>query len=75
MQLAEKACELTGYKDPINLDTLAFAYAGLGQFDKAVETATKALQIARTANHEKLARHVQRHLEFDQAHRSYPKST
>ena len=74
VELAKKACELSSYKDPANLDTLAFAYAGIGQFDKAVETATKAMQIARAANNEKLVRHIQRNLEFYKANRSYPES-
>ena len=73
VQLAEKACELTGYKDPTNLDTLAAAYAQLGQFDKAVETAKKAMQIARAAKNEKLAKDIQKNLELYEAKRPYPK--
>jgi tetratricopeptide (TPR) repeat protein len=41
---AQKACELTGYKNGGYLDTLAAAYAELGQFDKAVEWQEKALK-------------------------------
>jgi tetratricopeptide (TPR) repeat protein len=41
---AKKACELTGYKNGGYLDTLAAAYAELGEFDKAVEWQEKALK-------------------------------
>ena len=46
IRLAEKACELTGQRDPTVLDTLAAAYAETGQFAKAIETAEKAHEIA-----------------------------
>lgn len=41
---AKKACELSGYKNGGYLDTLAAAYAELGEFDKAVEWQEKALK-------------------------------
>jgi tetratricopeptide (TPR) repeat protein len=40
---ATKACELTEFKNPEYLDTLAASYAAEGQFDKAVETQTRAI--------------------------------
>jgi len=43
--LARRACELTAYKDPGSLDTLAAAYAATGRFDDAVATAEKAVHI------------------------------
>lgn len=43
VELATKACELTEWKDPMFLDTLAIAYAETGDFDKAVEYVEKAL--------------------------------
>ena len=43
---AERACELTNWKDPYKLGTLAAANAEVGEFQKAVEYQNKALEIA-----------------------------
>lgn len=43
---AEKACKLTDWKDPVLLDTLAAAYAEVGEFAKAVKWETKAVAMA-----------------------------
>lgn len=44
LEAAKKACELTEYKNGGYLDTLAAAYAEVGEFDKAVEWQEKALK-------------------------------
>ena len=44
LEAAKKACELTNYKNGGYLDTLAAAYAELGEFDRAVEWQEKALK-------------------------------
>jgi tetratricopeptide (TPR) repeat protein len=49
VQLAERAATLTGRRDASVLDTLAAAYAANGQFDRAVETARTAMQLADTS--------------------------
>ena len=46
IKLAEQACNITGYRVPRLLDTLATTYAEAGRFAEAVETATKALDLA-----------------------------
>lgn len=55
VELAERACALTGFKDARCLGTLAVAYAEAGRFADAVATADKALQQARSAGDMQLA--------------------
>jgi len=45
IELAEKACELSEYKLAHILSTLAAAYAETGDFDRAVEWSTKAVEL------------------------------
>jgi tetratricopeptide (TPR) repeat protein len=49
VQLAERACELTHYGEPLFVGTLAAAYAEAGRFPEAVATAEKAEHLATTA--------------------------
>jgi tetratricopeptide (TPR) repeat protein len=46
VRLAERACELTHYGQPLFIGTLAAAYAECGRFPEAVTTAEKAEQLA-----------------------------
>ena len=46
VRLAERACELTHYGEPLFIGTLAAAYAEAGRFPEAVTTAEKAEQLA-----------------------------
>jgi len=55
VRLAARACELTRRVQPLFIGTLAAAYAEDGQFDKAVEAAREARDIARTQNQSDLA--------------------
>jgi tetratricopeptide (TPR) repeat protein len=47
--LAEKACKLTDYKEPILMGTLAAAYAEGGRFADAIAAAEKARALAQAA--------------------------
>lgn len=49
-----KACELTKYNKSHILSTLAAAYAELGQFDKAIEWSTKAVELGAKEDNEQL---------------------
>ena len=49
VQLAGRACALTGNRDPLALTILAAAFAETGRFAEAVETAGVALDAARAA--------------------------
>jgi spermidine synthase len=53
---ALRACELTKYKNPGVLDTLAAAYAAAGRFSDAVATAEKALELTPSSKKEVAAR-------------------
>jgi Flp pilus assembly protein TadD len=46
--LAQWACKATSYKSPPLLDSLAAAYAEVGQFDEAVRVTRQAIEIVRT---------------------------
>ena len=62
IRLGERVCELTKYKNPTMLDTLAAAYAADGRFPEAVTTAQKALGLAKSAGEAKLADQIQERL-------------
>ena len=68
VQLAQRACHLTQYNQPMFLGTLGAAYAELGQFNEAVDTASKALQIATASHQKQLAQKIQREIQRYQAH-------
>ena len=71
VELAQHACELTGYKNPSFLDTLAAAYAAAGRFDDAVKTAKQALDIAKSGDQEGLTNEIQSHIKLYQTGQLY----
>ncbi len=71
VELAQHACELTGYKNPSFLDTLAAAYAAAGRFDDAVKTAQQALDIAKSGSQKDLNNEIQSHVKLYQAGQPY----
>jgi Flp pilus assembly protein TadD len=55
VQLAWQANELSGGKNPVILGTLAAAFAEAGRFGDAVQSAQKAIELARSAGRQDLA--------------------
>jgi len=67
VRYAERACELSGRKEPALMGTLAAAYAETGEFAKAVTTAEKAIELATAAGRKELAATNQKLLELYRA--------
>jgi tetratricopeptide (TPR) repeat protein len=55
VQLAQRANDLDGGRNPATLRTLAAAFAEAGRFGDAMSTAQKAMELARTAGQQDLA--------------------
>jgi tetratricopeptide (TPR) repeat protein len=71
IELSERACELTGYKNPSIMDTLAASYAAGGKFDEAITTANKAAEAAKAAGYNNLADEIQKRIKLYKAHHKY----
>ena len=71
VQLAERACRLTGGQQPAYLDTLAAAYAAAHRFAEAIATAKKAFELANTTGQPQLATEIQNRLRLYQACQIY----
>ncbi|MBI5763814.1 MAG: sulfatase-like hydrolase/transferase [Planctomycetes bacterium] len=71
LRLILPACEASQFKVPGLLATLAAAYAETGDFDKAVDFATKALQGAESANQQAVVEFVRPQLEQFQKKQPY----
>jgi len=67
VQLAKQASESAGGENPLFLRTLAAAYAESGQFSDALQTAHKALQLAREQSNEILADALRREVKLYEA--------
>jgi len=71
IRLAERAGELTGFKKPDLLDTLAVAYGADGRFSDAVSTAQKAVDLARSSGDKQLAEEIRGRLRLFKAGQRY----
>ena len=71
IRLAERACELTNYKDAGLVDTLAAAYAAAGRFSEAVATAEKAVKLAASTDSKERAGKIQNRLELYRQKKTY----
>ena len=70
-ELARRCCEATRYANPRFLDTLAAAYANQNEFDRAAETASKAVDHAVRLGQATFACEITRRLELYKAGRAY----
>jgi protein O-mannosyl-transferase len=71
VRLAERACELTHYREAVFVATLAAAYAECGRFPEAVATGETAVQLATAAGLMDLAEKTRQLLEFYHAGKPY----
>jgi hypothetical protein len=71
VELAERACELTRYRNVVMVSTLAAAYAKASQFDKAISTGQEACALASELGEKKLLKRNQKLVVLYQAHLSY----
>ena len=71
VQLAEQACQLTGYQQPQFVGTLAAAYAEAGRFEEAVTTSESAYNLAQSLGQESLALKDQQLLQLFKARQTY----
>jgi hypothetical protein len=69
--LAERACQLTGNRQPFLLGTLAAAYAEAGRFPDAVATAQRAIDLATAAGQPDIAARNRELLELYRAGQPY----
>jgi len=74
LELASKASQATGGRDPMILRTLAAAYAETGKFPDAAETARHALQLAQAQSNKTLAGQLQREIGLYEAGRRFENS-
>ena len=59
VELAQQAVRFSGGKNPSFIRTLAAAYAETGQFNNAIETVSRALQLAKAQHNTALANELQ----------------
>ena len=71
LELAKRLAQSSAGSDPQILDTLAAAYAESGEFDRAIETATEALNLLATQSSPLLAKGIGARLRLYQSHRPY----
>jgi tetratricopeptide (TPR) repeat protein len=73
MIFAQRAAELTKYKDASVLETLSVAYAATGRFDQAIAIAETAVELALENQNDKLAERIRKQLQFYKQRPQLPK--
>jgi tetratricopeptide (TPR) repeat protein len=69
--LAERACQLTDYRQPVLLDTLASAYAAVGRFQEAIRIAQQAIVLANSSGQKTLAEDIEARIALYKANRPF----
>jgi protein O-mannosyl-transferase len=69
--LARRACELTHFKNPNFLSTLAAALAETGKFDEAASTAQNACDLAAASGNAQIVEQNRKMLDLFQHHQAY----
>jgi hypothetical protein len=73
VRLALKACEITQYTNPEMMDTLAAAYAAVGNFPRAIAIAQKALNLAVSLKQNDLAGQIEKRIQCYKSNTPYRK--
>jgi spermidine synthase len=71
VDLAQRAAQLSGGREPAILDALAAAYAETRQFPKAIDIAQQALTLASSRNDSALAAALRERIKLYQAGSAY----
>jgi Flp pilus assembly protein TadD len=71
VEMAEKLCRLTEYKEALALDALAAAYAEVERFPDAVSTAQRGLHLAGLYGHQELSPGLKKRLQLYKDKRPY----
>jgi len=71
VELAERACTLTGHTSARLMDTLSVAYAATGRYDQAKAAASQALQLAQSTQQVERAKGIRARLGLYEAGRPY----
>ena len=72
IRLAQRACELTNFKRPSYLLTLASAYAGARKFTDAIRVSETALELVRAAGHQDQIAQIEKQIKFYRSQTSRP---
>lgn len=74
LELAKRICEQPSVHDPSSVDTLAAAFASVGDFDNAVSAAIRAIEEAKRAGNEGLAQRIEKRLTLYEKRKPYRES-
>lgn len=69
--IAARWAEVTGGRDPLVLDRLAAAYAAGQQFPRAIETAKRAIELARQSQNSRQVKQIELRLKLYQKNQPY----